>query len=202
MITVLLSALLKTFNLKSRWLGRPFWLHGGWFRPQRVGRLMQTNISWVPSILAWSKLTHSPHLQSESSREAMWITPEEVLLANALWVSERANPYFILQRRKGHGRGGGITGMRYYPNINHPGSYAWQITHAQWRIVYQRSYTSWWFIIMCGIICSWNCFGRISSLMLTVFASHAYLCLTYLWNLSLYMLCVKFKYIYIYACNL
>uniref|UniRef100_A0A8C1HMG8 TBC1 domain family member 9B n=1 Tax=Cyprinus carpio carpio TaxID=630221 RepID=A0A8C1HMG8_CYPCA len=50
-------------------------------------------------------------LVSESSREAMWITPEEVLLANALWVSERANPYFILQRRKGHGRGGGITGL-------------------------------------------------------------------------------------------
>nr|XP_029518102.1 TBC1 domain family member 9B-like isoform X3 [Oncorhynchus nerka] len=40
----------------------------------------------------------------------MWITPEEVLLANALWVSERANPFFILQRRKGHGKGGGITG--------------------------------------------------------------------------------------------
>nr|XP_046151639.1 TBC1 domain family member 9B-like isoform X7 [Oncorhynchus gorbuscha] len=39
----------------------------------------------------------------------MWITPEEVLLANALWVSERANPFFILQRRKGHGKGGGIT---------------------------------------------------------------------------------------------
>lgn len=42
----------------------------------------------------------------------MWINPEEVLLANALWVSERANPFFILQRRKGHGRGGGITGNR------------------------------------------------------------------------------------------
>ncbi|XP_066572781.1 TBC1 domain family member 9B isoform X2 [Amia ocellicauda] len=41
----------------------------------------------------------------------MWITPEEVLLANALWVSERANPFFTLQRRKGHGRGGGITGL-------------------------------------------------------------------------------------------
>ncbi|XP_029917937.1 TBC1 domain family member 9B isoform X2 [Myripristis murdjan] len=41
----------------------------------------------------------------------MWISPEEVLLANALWVSERANPFFILQRRKGHGRGGGITGL-------------------------------------------------------------------------------------------
>uniref|UniRef100_A0A8C7CVQ6 TBC1 domain family member 9B n=1 Tax=Oncorhynchus kisutch TaxID=8019 RepID=A0A8C7CVQ6_ONCKI len=41
----------------------------------------------------------------------MWITPEEVLLANALWVSERANPFFILQRRKGHGKGGGITGL-------------------------------------------------------------------------------------------
>uniref|UniRef100_A0A8C1RKS5 TBC1 domain family, member 9 (with GRAM domain) n=1 Tax=Cyprinus carpio TaxID=7962 RepID=A0A8C1RKS5_CYPCA len=53
----------------------------------------------------------APRWLSESARGAMWITPEEVLLANALWVSERANPYFILQRRKGHGRGGGITGL-------------------------------------------------------------------------------------------
>lgn len=37
----------------------------------------------------------------------MWVNPEEVLLANALWFTERANPYFILQRRKGHGEGGG-----------------------------------------------------------------------------------------------
>ncbi|XP_073405868.1 TBC1 domain family member 9 isoform X1 [Dendrobates tinctorius] len=43
----------------------------------------------------------------------MWINPEEVLLANALWVTERANPYFILQRRKGHGTrgGGGLAGL-------------------------------------------------------------------------------------------
>lgn len=40
----------------------------------------------------------------------MWINPEEVLLAGALWVSERANPFFILQRRRGHGRGGGLSG--------------------------------------------------------------------------------------------
>nr|CAB3266843.1 TBC1 domain family member 9 [Phallusia mammillata] len=33
----------------------------------------------------------------------MWLRPTEVLLANALWVTERANLYFILQRRKGHG---------------------------------------------------------------------------------------------------
>ncbi|MBN3282924.1 TBCD9 protein, partial [Polyodon spathula] len=37
----------------------------------------------------------------------MWVNPDEVLLANALWITERANPYFILQRRKGHGEGGG-----------------------------------------------------------------------------------------------
>ncbi|XP_062851361.1 TBC1 domain family member 9 [Trichomycterus rosablanca] len=37
----------------------------------------------------------------------MWLHPEEVLLAGALWVTERANPYFILQKRKGHGDGGG-----------------------------------------------------------------------------------------------
>ncbi|KAM9357249.1 TBC1 domain family member 9B [Symphorus nematophorus] len=41
----------------------------------------------------------------------MWIDPEEVLLAGALWVSERANPFFILQRRRGHGRGGGLSGL-------------------------------------------------------------------------------------------
>ncbi|KAL8560078.1 hypothetical protein ACOMHN_041547 [Nucella lapillus] len=40
----------------------------------------------------------------------MWVKPEEVLLANALWVTDRANPYFVLQRRKGYG-GGGLTGL-------------------------------------------------------------------------------------------
>lgn len=42
---------------------------------------------------------------------SMWVNPEEVLLANALWVTERANPYFILQRRKGHGGDGGGGGL-------------------------------------------------------------------------------------------
>ncbi|KAJ8000704.1 hypothetical protein DPEC_G00183120 [Dallia pectoralis] len=37
----------------------------------------------------------------------MWVHPEEVLQAGALWITERANPYFILQKRKGHGDGGG-----------------------------------------------------------------------------------------------
>ncbi|XP_077465400.1 TBC1 domain family member 9B-like isoform X1 [Stigmatopora argus] len=41
----------------------------------------------------------------------MWIHPEEVLLAGPLWVSERANPFFILQKRRGHGRGGGLSGL-------------------------------------------------------------------------------------------
>ncbi|XP_010591546.2 TBC1 domain family member 9B isoform X1 [Loxodonta africana] len=41
----------------------------------------------------------------------MWLGPEEVLGANALWVTERANPFFVLQRRRGHGKGGGLTGL-------------------------------------------------------------------------------------------
>ncbi|KAJ6651160.1 hypothetical protein lerEdw1_000751, partial [Lerista edwardsae] len=41
----------------------------------------------------------------------MWLAPEEVLLANALWVTEQANPFFLLQRRRGHGKGGGLTGL-------------------------------------------------------------------------------------------
>ena len=41
----------------------------------------------------------------------MWVHPEEVLQAGALWITERANPYFILQKRKGHGDGrGGLAG--------------------------------------------------------------------------------------------
>lgn len=33
-------------------------------------------------------------------------------MANALWVTEWANPFFVLQRRRGHGQGGGLTGER------------------------------------------------------------------------------------------
>lgn len=45
-----------------------------------------------------------------ASGPTMWLGPEEVLVANALWVTERANPFFVLQRRRGHGKGGGLTG--------------------------------------------------------------------------------------------
>lgn len=47
-----------------------------------------------------------------TSCTTMWLAPEEVLVANALWVTERANPFFVLQRRRGHGQGGGLTGER------------------------------------------------------------------------------------------
>ncbi|KAB1253643.1 TBC1 domain family member 8B [Camelus dromedarius] len=43
----------------------------------------------------------------------MWLKPEEVLLKNALklWLMERSNDYFVLQRRRGYGEegGGGLT---------------------------------------------------------------------------------------------
>lgn len=45
--------------------------------------------------------------------EDMWLNPEEVLLKNALklWVTERSNDFFLLQRRRGHGEPTGrITG--------------------------------------------------------------------------------------------
>lgn len=43
------------------------------------------------------------------SRGKMWLKPEEVLLKNALklWVTQKSSGYFILQRRRGHGDGGG-----------------------------------------------------------------------------------------------
>ncbi|XP_035533054.1 LOW QUALITY PROTEIN: TBC1 domain family member 8 [Morone saxatilis] len=44
----------------------------------------------------------------------MWLNPEEVLLKNALklWITERSNDFFLLQRRRGHGEPTGrITGL-------------------------------------------------------------------------------------------
>nr|XP_045002825.1 TBC1 domain family member 8 isoform X4 [Jaculus jaculus] len=46
----------------------------------------------------------------------MWLKPEEVLLKNALklWVTQKSSCYFILQRRRGHGEGGGrLTGATF-----------------------------------------------------------------------------------------
>ncbi|XP_071376256.1 TBC1 domain family member 8 isoform X1 [Centroberyx affinis] len=43
----------------------------------------------------------------------MWLNPEEVLVKNALklWVTEKSNDFFLLQRRRGHGEAGRITGL-------------------------------------------------------------------------------------------
>ncbi|XP_066998326.2 TBC1 domain family member 9 isoform X2 [Anabrus simplex] len=41
----------------------------------------------------------------------MWVKPQEVLLANALWVTEQASLYFVLQRRKGHGKTKGLSSI-------------------------------------------------------------------------------------------
>lgn len=64
----------------------------------------------------------------------MWLKPEEVLLKNALklWVLERSNQYFVLQRRRGYGEegGGGLAGTARgtgRPVLRHPAvrSRAW-----------------------------------------------------------------------------
>ncbi|KAK9700703.1 Rab-GTPase-TBC domain [Popillia japonica] len=41
----------------------------------------------------------------------MWIKPEEVLLANPLWETEHSSKYFVLQRRKGHGKSKGLSSL-------------------------------------------------------------------------------------------
>lgn len=55
----------------------------------------------------------------------MWLKPEEVLLKNALklWLMERSNDYFVLQRRRGYVEegGGGLTG-KLRPSPTHLGA--------------------------------------------------------------------------------
>ncbi|XP_015435801.1 PREDICTED: TBC1 domain family member 9 [Dufourea novaeangliae] len=41
----------------------------------------------------------------------MWVKPQEVLLANAFWVTEQVTVYFVLQRRKGHGKTKGLSSI-------------------------------------------------------------------------------------------
>ncbi|XP_075055542.1 TBC1 domain family member 9 isoform X2 [Mixophyes fleayi] len=79
----------------------------------------------------------------------MWVNPEEVLLANALWITERANPYFILQRRKGHGTrgGGGLAGLLVGTLDVVLDSSA---RVAPYRILYQTPDSLIYWIIACG----------------------------------------------------
>uniref|UniRef100_A0A023F161 Putative ypt/rab gtpase activating protein n=1 Tax=Triatoma infestans TaxID=30076 RepID=A0A023F161_TRIIF len=35
----------------------------------------------------------------------MWVKPEEILLTSTLWATEKSSIYFVLQRRRGHGKG-------------------------------------------------------------------------------------------------
>lgn len=69
-----------------------------------------------------------PFVRLPAATGTMWVNPEEVLLANALWITERANPYFILQRRKGHGGdgggGGGLAGRNRALREAPPGALA------------------------------------------------------------------------------
>lgn len=54
-----------------------------------------------------------PPVPPSAGPTIMWLNPEEVLLKNALklWVTERSNDFFLLQRRRGHGEPTGrITG--------------------------------------------------------------------------------------------
>lgn len=63
----------------------------------------------------------------------MWLKPEEVLLKNALklWLMERSNDYFVLQRRRGYGEdgGGGLTGKLWPPS---PASELWSLILRRW----------------------------------------------------------------------
>ncbi len=62
--------------------------------------------------LRWNEC-HARGRVSLKTDSSMWLKPEEVLLKNALklWVTEKSNDYFVLQRRRGYGEdSGGLTG--------------------------------------------------------------------------------------------
>lgn len=86
----------------------------GDLRPPRSGRSGRS--LWCPRsrLCSWAGRLWGDVSRAAGSRTAvMWLKPEEVLLKNALrlWVTQRSSCYFVLQRRRGHGEGGGrLTG--------------------------------------------------------------------------------------------
>lgn len=67
----------------------------------------------------------------------MWLKPEEVLLKNALklWVTQKSSGYFVLQRRRGHGDGGG----RFTGTCSRPGGRAQQLQGLLGKVDSERS---------------------------------------------------------------
>lgn len=92
--------------------------------------------AWQPGCVRGSGRRRRVWAAAAEGGEAakMWLKPEEVLLKNALklWVLERSNQYFVLQRRRGYGEegGGGLAGTARgtgRPVLRHPAvrSRAW-----------------------------------------------------------------------------
>lgn len=60
-----------------------------------IGSTFHMLYSWCDWTMNFDQPWNSIHKMS-------WLEPQEVLVAKALWTVERANTYFLLQRRKGH----------------------------------------------------------------------------------------------------
>lgn len=100
----------------------------------------------------------------------MWLNPEEVLLKNALklWVTERSNDFFLLQRRRGHGESTGrLTGEEKgeATGVNRKVGREWR----QWSSVIVTSKKSYQIAAMFGHYKTWvETFDQIKFLIFPV----------------------------------
>lgn len=109
--------------------------HGQTREPAAVGARTGTGNFTPPPPAERTEATEG-FLRSPPCWTIMWLNPEEVLLKNALklWVTERSNDFFLLQRRRGHGEPTGrITGkeknyLKHEQSRGHTAS-----TGKQWR---------------------------------------------------------------------
>uniref|UniRef100_A0A1B6C1U8 Rab-GAP TBC domain-containing protein n=1 Tax=Clastoptera arizonana TaxID=38151 RepID=A0A1B6C1U8_9HEMI len=76
----------------------------------------------------------------------MWVKPKEVLIANALWTTEQSSLYFVLQKRKGHGKSGGFSSL-FVGTLDS----VFDTKPPPYRILHQTPQSEVYYIIACSL---------------------------------------------------
>ncbi|BES97863.1 GRAM [Nesidiocoris tenuis] len=77
----------------------------------------------------------------------MLVNPEEVLIAHAMWITEKASQYFLLQRRKGHGKDAGSLSALFVGTIDS----IFDTKPPPYRILHQTQQSEIYYLVACSV---------------------------------------------------
>uniref|UniRef100_A0A0A9Y1G7 TBC1 domain family member 9 n=1 Tax=Lygus hesperus TaxID=30085 RepID=A0A0A9Y1G7_LYGHE len=77
----------------------------------------------------------------------MLVNPQEVLIAHAMWITEQSSQYFLLQRRKGHGKDSGSLSSLFVGTIDS----IFDSKPPPYRILHQTPTSDVYYTIACSV---------------------------------------------------